>query len=102
MAGQPLHVVPRRHVHAPLAIDVRAAHLWQADSRGRYAVRAQAVLVGRAGHARRGMMGAALDMPPPPESGTAAGRQRRGPYVSISVISEAINKEKRQKTPTAR
>src|SRR3546814_14437243 len=36
MAGQPLHVVQRRHVHAPLEIDVRAAHLWQADSRGRY------------------------------------------------------------------
>src|SRR3546814_9977552 len=43
MAGQPLHVVQRRHVHAPLEIDVRAAHLWQADSRGRYAVRAQDV-----------------------------------------------------------
>src|SRR3546814_4152896 len=47
MAGQPLHVVQRRHVHAPLEIDVRAAHLWQADSRGRYAVRAQDVRVGR-------------------------------------------------------
>src|SRR3546814_9311418 len=46
MAGQPLHVVQRRHVHAPLEIDVRAAHLWQADSRGRYAVRAQDVRVG--------------------------------------------------------
>src|SRR3546814_6491428 len=64
MAGQPLHVVQRRHVHAPLEIDVRAAHLWQADSRGRYAVRAQDVRVGRAGHARRGLMGAALDMLP--------------------------------------
>src|SRR3546814_2431655 len=58
MAGQPLHVVQRRHVHAPLEIDVRAAHLWQADSRGRYAVRAQDVRVGRAGHSRRGLMGA--------------------------------------------
>src|SRR3546814_2474779 len=73
MAGQPLHVVQRRHVHAPLEIDVRAAHLWQAASRGRYAVRAQDVRVGRAGHARRGLLGAALEMLDSLDRGADAG-----------------------------